>query len=177
MKAFPSKVTVLLVLILLGVACGSQRGETLPAPGTVVPGDIEELTDAATLVVVAEVEIVRPGRRLGDHGELELVETHLRVREVLKGQPPNGPVLVETEKLGHQYTEFWNDGDEVLAFLTVKDDKASAGRFYRPFSSSTVFLLDGEELRPTVREPDLPLAADIAAMTRGEAVEAIAAGR
>jgi hypothetical protein len=125
--------------------------------------DLEALGEAANLVAVAAVREVRGGRTVGSSGHpLEFVEVVLDVEEHLK--PHAGPaqsIIVEVEKVGAMFEVDWHRaGTRVLAFLMVKDDPASAGKFYAALTSDSIFTLDGDDLAATL---DTDLSRSIAA--------------
>lgn len=150
-----------------------RTGEALKPPGSVEPQSVEELVSASDAVVIAEVSDMRSGRSMGDYGELEFVESELIVREVLKGGSVGSTYIVEIEKWGHPYTNPWQISDEVLAFLTRKNETVDA-EYYRPSNPWAMFIVDGDELLPTVPGDHTTVAGEeIDAMSTHEIVEII----
>ncbi len=152
---------LLIAVIALVWACGANPSSSghydLPPPGT--PGTartLEELVTEADLVVVATVTDTRPGRIVGrddtDPG-VAFEETTLAVDEVWAGSAtPGDTVLVESERDASPFSREWRKkGTRVLAFLWLKRDAESAGRFYRPLVPQGIFLVDADRLVPAAK--------------------------
>ncbi len=84
---------------------------------------LDQMVATADLVVTGTVEEVRPGEvdAAGEPGEVRHSNTVVKVEEVLKGQAPEGYVVVKTLEdaySGPQNKEWRNPGERVLLFLT-----------------------------------------------------------
>lgn len=118
-----------------------------PLPGTT--GYAYQFADLLTepdAIVEGIVEASGPGRTVGEAASaLQFTETALRITAVHTGAIAER-VLVETDV---PYEVAWQEpGSRVLAFLWLKRDPESAGRYYRLISPEGVALVDGSALRP-----------------------------
>jgi hypothetical protein len=122
-----------------------------PRPGaTGFAYSFEDLFTEPDLIVEGRVLSTGLGRVVGEpESELQLEQTELEVTSVYAGDYVARTLLIETESEGLEFGQEWREpGMRVLAFLWLKRDAASAGRFYRLISPEAVAIVAGDSLIP-----------------------------
>ncbi len=154
-------VTTLVLVSIGAAACGdSQRSESRALPRTFAGSEVHYFSDLAEMirtvdvVVLGSIQTAGPGRVVGPPGEEVLYrQVTLEVTETWRGTPPESTLFVETLDAQTYAAEWRVPGEEVLVFLTRGDARPGGGNFFFPTNSQSVFLVDGEDLRPTSTDP------------------------
>lgn len=152
------------------------RGSYLPPPpGT--PGHaatLDELFTQPDLIVVGVVESNDVGRTVGVELPVQFSQTRLRIESAIAGSPPT-TVLIEAETEGVPFEREWREpGTRVLAFLWLKRDDVSGGRFYRLISQDGAFVVRAGALEPANRTA---LSAQVEALGLEAAASAVRSAR
>lgn len=174
-----------LLLVVAGltvaVALSSWRPSAVefarpPVAGFVASGPVyESLPELATkseLIVVGTVTESVIGEVVNDDPEFpsRFVHTVVHVEEPLKGSAPR-VVTVVTHELAFRMsnTQDWRrPGERVLLFLTRSTETPGLHILANSNLSQTAYLMRGEDLEATVREPDYPLSDRVAALSLSE---------
>lgn len=129
------------------------RGSYVPPrpgePGTAATTD--DLLVGPDVIVVGTVRTTEDGRTVGDP-PLTFRETLLDVEQVLAGTATSPTLAIESESEGVPFDREWRrPGTRVVAFLWLKRDEASGGRYYRLISQEGAFTIEGLVLRPAIQ--------------------------
>jgi hypothetical protein len=152
----------------------SPASELAPPPGvTGYAYTFSDLLTEADLIVAGTVSSTEPGRTVGEEAsELQFLETTLAITSVYAGASATAKVSIETEAEGLTFDREWRDpGTRVVAFLWLKRDADSGGRYFRLLSPEAVAIVEGDTLLPaTPTDVSAPLSqiriSDLAGLVR-----------
>lgn len=170
---------VLATFSVVGCAESSEVREVAPGDPRAFAGNevynfesIGEVVRAIDVIVLGTVETIEADRPDGPPGEeVYYTVATVRVNEVWRGRSGafvDDVIIVETLK-GQPYALDWHQpGAQVLLALSETDGEGPTR--YNPTSTQFVFVVEGEQLRPT---QDDPFAISVAQMPLSEVRERV----
>ncbi|MEZ6197504.1 MAG: hypothetical protein R3F20_17555 [Planctomycetota bacterium] len=163
--------------MMLAVAIAALALAPTPRSGeaAVIPLDLGQLTQAATIVVRGRIERSDVHFQDDARGDLIVTDHRIVVSEVLKGSLPDGErslrLEIEGGRIGQLVCRSWEEpivatGEEVVLFLAPSQERTATWRSYGGFQGKMT-LLDGK-VREARDRAWTELRAEIVAHVRSE---------